>query len=278
MPIKRELDGMNGLKSHIRLASPGTDLYRQGDLCPNYFLVIDGWVALSVVLDDGSCQILDFVLPGTLLGFQSDPDAHLYHSARCLSFVRVCRYPRQDFDAVIAANPRLALLLSRQAASSEARVHAHLVNVGLRSARERIAHLLLELYLRAHRRPPTKPGDVLHLPVTQSHVGQAVGLTAIHVSRTLTLLREQRVVHLANHVLTVLDPVALIGIAGTNIGACDILVAPLATPDIRSFGSRVMDHTGHSATRFHSTAAIGWSVDPNPVSSPQRRLHRAYRS
>ncbi len=158
MPIKRELDGMDGLKSHTRLASPGTDLYRQGDLCPNYFLVIDGWVALSVVLEDGSCQILDFVLPGTLLGFKSAPDAHLYHSARCLSVVRVCRYPRQDLDAVIAVNPRLALLLSRQAASSEARVHTHLVNLGLRSARERIAHLLLELYLRARRQLPARPG------------------------------------------------------------------------------------------------------------------------
>ena len=46
------------------------DLYRQGEVCSRYFIVLNGWIALSVLLDDGSCQILDFALPGAVLGFQ----------------------------------------------------------------------------------------------------------------------------------------------------------------------------------------------------------------
>ena len=44
----------------------GTDLYRQGDICSTYFIVLSGWIALSVLFDDGSCQILDFARRGEL--------------------------------------------------------------------------------------------------------------------------------------------------------------------------------------------------------------------
>jgi len=92
----------------------GSDLYRQGDVCSNYFIVLDGWIALAALLDDGSCQILDFALPGAVLGFQSAANAPMYHSARCLSTVRVFAFPRHKLDNIIEGNPRLAVLLCRQ--------------------------------------------------------------------------------------------------------------------------------------------------------------------
>jgi len=89
MPIRRELEAIADLESGARVVHAGSDLYRQGDVCSTYFIVLNGWIALSVLLDDGSCQILDFALPGAVLGFQSGPDAPMYHSARCLSVVRI---------------------------------------------------------------------------------------------------------------------------------------------------------------------------------------------
>lgn len=69
MPIRKELHAITDLEAGARVVYAGTDLYRQGDVCSRYFVVLSGWIALSVLLDDGSCQILDFALPGAVLGF-----------------------------------------------------------------------------------------------------------------------------------------------------------------------------------------------------------------
>src|SRR5208337_4407616 len=195
----------------------GSDLYRQGDICSTYFIVLSGWIAQSVLLDDGSCQILDFALPGAVLGFQSSPDAPMYHSARCLSIVRVYAFPRRKLDVLIESNPRLALLLCRQLTADEARAHDHLANIGLRDARQRIAHLLLELYVRVRGRLPVESGETIQLPLSQGQIGQALGLTYVHVCRTLQILREQKIVHLANHTLAIIDSEALMTAAGVEL-------------------------------------------------------------
>src|SRR4029077_12600406 len=153
-------------------------------------------------------------LPGAVLGFQSGAGAPMYHSARCLSVVRVYAFPRGKLDTIIDSNPRLAVRPCRQSAADEARAHDHLTNLGLRGARERIAHLLLEIYVRVRRRLPAEPGEIIQLPLSQGHIGQALGLTYVHVCRTLQILREQKIVRLANHRLVIIDPKALIAAAG----------------------------------------------------------------
>ena len=106
---RRRVSSSGCKKSHrlsveagARVIRTGTDLYRRGDICSTYFIVLSGWIALSVLLDDGSCQILDFALPGAILGFQQAPDAPMYHSARCLSVVRVYPFPRRKLDIISA--------------------------------------------------------------------------------------------------------------------------------------------------------------------------------
>jgi CRP/FNR family transcriptional regulator, anaerobic regulatory protein len=214
MPIRRELAAIADLEAGARVVPAATDLYRQGEVCSTCFVVLSGWIALSALLDDGSCQILDFALPGAVLGFQSAAPAPMYHSARSLSITRVFAFPRSQLDTIIENNPRLALLLCRQITSDEARAHDHLANLGLRGARERIAHLLLEIYVRLRHRLPDEPGETLHLPLSQNHIGQALGLTYVHVSRTLQALRQERVVRFANQTLEIIDPAALLAAAG----------------------------------------------------------------
>jgi CRP/FNR family transcriptional regulator len=214
MPIRKELGTIADLETGAKVIPAGSDLYRQGDVCSTYFIVLNGWLALSVLLDDGSCQILDFVLPGAILGFQQAPNAPMYHSARCLSVVRVYAFPRRKLDIIIETNPRLAILMCRQITANEARAHDHLANIGLRDARQRIAHLLLELYVRVRQRLPVERGEVFQLPLSQGQIGQALGLTYVHVCRMLQVLREQKIVRLANHRLEIIDPEALIATAG----------------------------------------------------------------
>jgi hypothetical protein len=128
--------------------------------------------------------------------------------------VRAFPFPRHKLDTIIENNPRLAVLLCRQIFADEARAHDHLANLGLRGARARIAHLLLEIYVRLRHRLPSEPGETIQLPLSQGHIGQALGLTYVHVSRTLQILREQKIARFANQTLEIIDPLALIAAAG----------------------------------------------------------------
>ena len=214
MPLRQELGTLGGLDGTTRLMAAGTNIYRQGESCAAYFVVLRGWISLSVLLDDGENQILDFALPGSFLGFPLASTALTYHSARCLTPVSVCSYPRRQLDNAIQRNSRLAFLLCRIASLDESRAHDHLVNVGLRSARERIAHLIVELYVRLRGGLPITTGEMITIPLTQTQIGQAVGLTGVHVSRTLRTLREQRIAQFAGSNLLILDPSALVRAAG----------------------------------------------------------------
>ncbi|WP_454621928.1 Crp/Fnr family transcriptional regulator [Bradyrhizobium cenepequi] len=214
MPLRRELQAIVDLRGAARVLHPGAELYSQGESCNSYFIVLSSWVALSTLLSDGDCLILDFALPGAFLGLPLISRTRMYHSARCLTPVQVCAYRRPLLQDIVEHNPKLACLLCRWATFEEARTHDHLINLGLRSARERIAHLILELYVRFHGRAPARAGETLELPLTQAHIGQATGLTGVHVSRTFRTLREQGIVRLANHNVEILDPAALMRAAG----------------------------------------------------------------
>ena len=98
MPIRKELETIADLEAGAQVIPVGSDLYRQGDTSSACYIVLNGWIALSVLLDDGSCQILDFALPGAVLGLHSRPGAPMYHSAHCLSIVRVYAFPRRKHD------------------------------------------------------------------------------------------------------------------------------------------------------------------------------------
>jgi CRP/FNR family transcriptional regulator len=217
MPVKKVLEKIIDLETSARVLPAGVHLYRQGDHCRSGFVVLSGWLAQSVLLEDGSCQILDFALPDTVFAFAPAGSTLMYHSAYCLSLARVCAIPLWKLDQIIESNPDLTMLLWRQVAASEVRAHDHLTNLGLRGARERIAHLLLELYIRLRRKFPTTPDETVELPLSQGHIGQALGLTYVHVCRSLQILREQGVVSLANHKLQIIDPAALIAVAGVHL-------------------------------------------------------------
>lgn len=208
-----EMGMLSGIKGIRRVAAAATDLYRQGEPCPNYLVVVDGWVGTRTMLGDGIWHMPDFALPGALLGVQSVSGSPMTHSAICLTAVTVCPLPRHRLDDLVATNSQLALRLAHLAACREARLQDHFVNVSGRGARERVAHLLMELFHRIRRRPPVN-GDSVQVPLTLAHLGEALNLTEVHVSRMLGILRVQEVAHFFRHRLEILDAAAFTRAAG----------------------------------------------------------------
>ena len=210
----REIEIVERFKSGNSVFAAGTDLYSQGAPCKDLYTILDGWVFLHQILEDGRRQILDFALPGAFLGFQPDLDADMAHSAQCLTDVAACIFPRKNLLDLFRAHPELALRMAWINARDWTLANEHLTNVGRRTARERVAHLLLELFYRVRLPDPSPHGDTIELPLAQEHIGDALGLTAVHVNRTLRGLRESGLVLVGGGTLRILDPDALAEVAG----------------------------------------------------------------
>lgn len=209
-----DLVHLEAYKTGERIFAAGTDFLEQGETNQEFFTLLDGWPYLYELLEDGRRQILDFALSDDVLGFQPEPAAPLMYSARALIDISVCAFPRDSLLDFVRAHPDIGLRIACIAARDHHLAYNHLSNVGRRPAKERVANLLLELFYRIRLRSPKISGDGVPLLLTQEHIGNALGLTSVHVNRTLRSLREDGIVALNRGTLHIIDPDRLAEIAG----------------------------------------------------------------
>jgi len=190
-----------------RCVEPGEAIYRQGDSSTEVYTLYEGWACLSQMTAEGERQILEFLLSGDFFGFQPGPcgEARI-HSAHAITAASVCVFTCGGLLEMFRGHIDLGLRLTWMTARDEVLAHEHLVSLGRRSARERIAHLLLELFHRVHaRRQGPDTVNKIDFPLTQEHIADACGLTTIHVNRTLTALKNENLLAWKEGTLTIPD-------------------------------------------------------------------------
>jgi CRP-like cAMP-binding protein len=153
------------------------------------FIIREGWVASFKVLEDGSRQVIDFHIPGDFLGLRTILLRTADHSFVPVTDALVSLISKQDLIGSFQKSPRLAAAVLWVASRDEAMMVEHLINVGRRNALTRTAHYLLELGSRM-KLVGLGSSSGYDCPVTQYQLGDALGLSAIHVNRTLRKLRE----------------------------------------------------------------------------------------
>jgi len=208
-----DLDVVQNFKSGDRIVTADTHLYRIGDRPGDLFNLLDGWIALYRILESGKRQILEILLPGAFLGYQANLAEPMLHGAFCLSDVAVCVFPRKSFANLVSQHPALAHALIDISMQATVRAHDQLTNVGGRVGTARVAHMLLDLFLRARKSIPGAQTNTVELPVTQELIADSLGLTSVYVNRILRHLREKRLVVLRNGMLKILDLEALAQLA-----------------------------------------------------------------
>ena len=203
-------------KSADRRLRAGQDLFGLGDLCDAVYNLVSGWMFLYSLLEDGRRQILHFALPGAVLGFHPANGAMTTYGVQALTDAVVCVIPRKALESLSRRQPEIGLRLAWLIARDRSLAFDHLTSVGRRSARERVAHLLLELYVRYWGQWLGGGVEEMHLPLTQEHIGDATGLTFVHVNRVLRDLRAEGIVEFHYRRLRILDPDKLIDAAGVD--------------------------------------------------------------
>jgi CRP-like cAMP-binding protein len=168
----------------------------------------DGWLARYKILRKGSRQIMDFILPGQVFGLPACVFQIAPYSVLTITAATVSAIPFDAVDNVFERDPALAKTLLWSAVQDAAILGEHLVDTGRRSAYERVSHLLLELFVRVNR--TQMAGEMtLSIPLTQELIADALGLTAVHVNRTLRALRADRLIAVNGRAITIVNFEAL---------------------------------------------------------------------
>lgn len=184
-----ELTVLETLRKRSRTLIAGRDLIHQGEAGSAAYVLNTGWACSYKLLKDGQRQIVDFQIPGDFLGLRSVLLQVSDHTIEPITDIEVTEVSGSDLLQAFAQTPRLAAAVLWAASRDEAMVVEHLVNIGRRDAAERTAHFLLELGARLTLVGlGTKTGYAC--PLTQYHIADAVGLSAVHVNRVLRKLRE----------------------------------------------------------------------------------------
>jgi CRP/FNR family transcriptional regulator, anaerobic regulatory protein len=208
-----ELDFIAGFKSGELTAEAGTTLLMQGTASAHLYTVLSGWAVRHKTLPDGRRQILNFVLPADFIGLQGTVLGEMQHSVEALSDMVLCVFPRERLWELYRGHPSLAFDLTWIASREEQMLAEHLVSVGRRHALERIAFVLLHLFLRAEQVRMTSDNKV-EFPFTQQHLADALGMSLVHTNKTLRRLIASKAARWKNRTFEVLDREALTAMAG----------------------------------------------------------------
>ncbi|WP_050931040.1 Crp/Fnr family transcriptional regulator [Aestuariivita boseongensis] len=207
-----ELAVLAQLHQRRRSFVAGRELVHQGQSAQAAYILSAGWVCSYKLQADGTRQIVDFQLPGDFLGLRSVLLRTSDHSFEPIVDIEAAEVLKSDLLNTFARTPRLATAILWAASRDEAMVVEHLVGIGRRDADARMAHFLLELGTRlALVGMGSKDG--YDCPLTQYHLADALGLSAIHVNRVLRHLRESGLVTFRDRRVSFHDYGALVELA-----------------------------------------------------------------
>ena len=197
-----------------RFVPAGTELFGEGETSDYLYVVLDGWLFMHRILEDGRRQILDFTLPGSVLGYRAHPSTPFTFTAEAITNSEVALIPISRVSELLRGGSDCAMTLLDAANDALLGAFDTLTDVGRRTAREAVAHFLLRMDRRIRRATTTNDDEPIPFPLTQEHIGDALGLTSVHVCRTLRALRADGLIEIGRGRLTVEDRESLADEAG----------------------------------------------------------------
>jgi CRP-like cAMP-binding protein len=191
-----------------------TNLVREGDAPDHVHLILDGFACRHKITSEGMRHIMAYLVPGDFCDLHVLILKTMDHNIGTLSPCRVVKIPGSRI-LEMTERPALARALWWATLVDEAVLREWLVNIGQREAPERVAHILCELLLRL-RAVGLADGDSYELPITQEELGDTLGLSTVHVNRTLQALRAENLITLKSGHVVILDQARLFEFSGFN--------------------------------------------------------------
>ncbi|WEK44930.1 MAG: Crp/Fnr family transcriptional regulator [Candidatus Sphingomonas colombiensis] len=176
----------------VVVVPPRRIIARRADRLHNSTLLIDGYICRYMDARDGYRQLVSYQIPGDFVDLHGYPTRHIDHDIATITEARIALVPHDRLDVIMATMPHLAKLLWFSTLLDAALHREWIFRIGRLEAVGRVAHFLCETNLRMGAVGRAVDGRFA-LPLTQQDLGEACGLTSVHVNRTLRRLREEGV-------------------------------------------------------------------------------------
>lgn len=190
-------------KGELSVDKGGTIL-AEGTQNPHLYTVLKGWGFRYKMLPDGRRQIVNYVMPGDLVGLQGSLMGQMEHSVEALSPMVLCVFERGHLMELYKKHPDLAFDLTWIASREECMLDENLLSVGRRTAVERIAYLIAFITARAQAVGLFNGSPPL-IPITQQYVADTLGLSLVHTNKTIAKLAVQNLLRWRDGGCEVLD-------------------------------------------------------------------------
>jgi CRP-like cAMP-binding protein len=185
-----ERRALGSLPLRLKRYADNDDIVQQGDALSECCLVLEGFLCRYKILGRGQRQIVSFHIPGDMPDAQSLHLKVIDHSLGALASSQVAFIPHAAMNDIMRDHPRLAAAFWRDTLIDAAIFREWLCGLGRRHAYERLAHLVCELFVKYQAVGLTRDGS-FELPLTQAEYGDALGLSTVHVNRSIQALRHE---------------------------------------------------------------------------------------
>jgi CRP/FNR family transcriptional regulator, anaerobic regulatory protein len=196
-------------------AEPRTVLIEPDTSANGVYLLHSGWARRINDLPDGRRTVLELYLPGDIVGLDTALHGRSAGLVESLSLGSCRKIDGRTFERLLT-DARVALYVSWLLAQEQRRADRLKVLLARMNARERLAALILHLYERLRQHQPIAAPSY-SLPLTQQQIADHLGLTVVHVNRTLRRLREEGIVVVDNHLVAIRDLARLRGVASGGL-------------------------------------------------------------
>jgi len=201
-----------GLGLAPQMVSARTDLISEGDKPRNVHLVLKGYACRYKLLDDGRRQIVALFVPGDLCDLHVQILGEMDHGIATLTEAEIIEIPPDGIRRLIS-NPRVNRALWWASLVDEGTLREWLVSMGQRDAPQQMAHVFCEIHTRL-RAVGLGEKNGFDLPLTQNDLADVMGITPVHVNRTLKSLRADNLVWIEGRRLVIPDIESLRRFAG----------------------------------------------------------------
>ncbi|MEC9482466.1 MAG: Crp/Fnr family transcriptional regulator, partial [Halomonas sp.] len=151
-------------------------------------------------------------LPGDIIGLREFAFSQRLASVSMIDSGAICHFPHRRLLEIFRTSTLLTAVFFAVASRQQAMLTERLVNLARRTAQQKLAHFLYEMYQRLSHTGSVENGR-FRLPLSQEQLGDTLGLSSVHISRTFTLFREKGLVLRERHRVTLSDPEALAKVA-----------------------------------------------------------------
>ena len=210
-----EQDLLKSLEEREEHYKSGDLVRKKGESADDLIILKSGWAFISNQLDQNIRSIFNVKLHGDIVGISElSFDKYLYDFV-ALTDITICPFPKKNLNEIFTKSERLSRVFYTILSREQSMLYERIVSIGRRTALEKVAHFMVEISVRLGMlgMDTEKKFD---FPIRQEHIADLLGLSSIHVNRSMNELKRHGYIEYDRSSLTILDREKLLSLANFN--------------------------------------------------------------